>query len=241
MRCDARRVAARDFAAQHNLMQQMGGLQRQLRTDAPRSSAAHIVVDPREQAVELEEGSHETNLVETNVQKEPAELAQRNLRSSAPSVIVTLTFGVGVRQGVQVPRPLSGESARCGPQAVPPKPRASQIGIGVQARHATIAIQKRMDPQQAMMARGNGDDGVQPPQPCRIVAFGESAEEPGYRTRRRRNMAADLRLVLTPLAGSDQPLFPSVGAADDAPLARHPLVELAMQGPEKVWRRDLKG
>jgi hypothetical protein len=223
---------------QERLAQQAARRRRELGPHAPRRAASSVSLDPRDQSVQPEQAIHETDLIEAYPKEELAERAKSSLRTGAATVGVSPPLGVGCRKGFEIPWAMPGQPAGGGPEPVSADAGTAEIGIREQPRHTPVSVEEWVDPEQSMVTGRNCDDLIEPFQPGGIVGLGEPLQEARHRGRRRRDVAADVDLLLAKLAGYDGPLVLAVGIADFPPFLGHPLVELPMQEKQELGVRD---
>ena len=161
---DCRDVAARQFAAEENRFQHRFGA-------VGKGAGARFAASPRQNAVSqtvgLDESLQEVHLVEADLQKEPCERGQRFLAQVAASVDVVPARRVAVGEmalvGAFVPRQPAGD----GPDAARLQ-ALEQHGVGHQPRHAAVAVQEGVNPQQAVVRRGGAEGWRRFFRDCRI-------------------------------------------------------------------------
>jgi hypothetical protein len=83
---------------------------------------------------------------------------------------------------------LAGEAARNGPDCATIEP-VQHHGVGHQPCHAAVAIHEWMYPQQAMVGRGRGDDGLC--LACVTVNLREAFQEAGHGARTDGDVVSD--------------------------------------------------
>ena len=155
---------------------------------------------PVAQSIGLYQRFHEFDLVEAGLEEETREGCEILLAEVPSAVEIAVALGVTSGKMSSVGVYVSGEAARDRPDATRIQ-RLQEYRMRHQTCDATIAIEKRVNPEQTVMRGRGGDDGLRPAQ----VGVGalELVKKSRYRIRTDRHVSADLDVALAKGAGYD--------------------------------------
>ena len=193
----------------------------------------NIAVDTIKKAVELQQALHERDLIQATLQKKTAERNKSFVGEVPPAVIIVVAMGISATQRGHVLVPLPGKAAADVPEAIAGQRQAQETGIGVEPGDPAVAVEKGVDPHQAMMGRGNGDKRHNPMVFAWGVCRGKATEEGWKLFPGRSDMPAHDDLPLPDFAGPDFHPFASVLVPYPAQFVRKLLIKNVMQTADK--------
>ena len=199
---DGAGFAAWQFTTIEDGLQNIAGLWRQ-------KAETDFFFRPKQNActkpVGLHQALHESDLINADHEKEAGEFSQRLFTGVFSSVEIVAPWKIAVGQEHLVLLDVACEAACDGPDCVSIE-LVQEHGMRHESRHATIAVQKRMHPEQPVVGGGGGDDGFGLAKSS--VRILKTLQEAGEGTGTDRDQPAHLHISCAQLPGHDRDSFP---------------------------------
>ncbi len=162
----------------------------------------NVDFDATKEFAGLQQGLHEGYLIDRALEKEPAKRKKAGLGQVSAPVKVSAAGMICCSESGFVLRFFAREPTSNRPEGCPyPEPLEERVRH--QSRDAAIAIQKRMDPQEAMVNRAYRQNLAQTAQLGRSVCLVKARQETRHAFIRRRHVLANSYINASQLTGNN--------------------------------------
>ena len=185
------------------------------------------------QPVRGREPLHEVHLVDAHAQKKSREFRQRLFAEMTPSVQIVAAGQVAGGKPLPVFADAARKAAGNRPQAARVQ-RTAQNGMRHQPRHAPVAVEEGVNPQQAVMGSGRGENRVRLAETA--IGGRETLQETGHGARAHGAMPADPDMAFAQRAGHDPDALLRVRLFDPEQVVGQVLAKPAVDFHEALGR-----
>ena len=146
---------------------------------------------------------HKIYLVKARVEEKTAELNQPLIAEVAAVVQVIAPRCIGPAQSGHVLITAPGKTATDVPETVAMQRQAAEAGIGIEAGHSAVAVEKRVNPHQTVMRCSRHNERSNPMMLGRRISICESLQECRQFFRYQSDMKSDFHFAMTGLTGNN--------------------------------------